>query len=293
MAIEEVAAQTVRFLDRDVGYLAVSADSVWVATSTGLVQLDPTKLKPRNVDDVGRFGLAASADAVWVSDFGGGTVARLDAVTSKQTTSVELPDNPNAIAIIEGATWVAQHRGGTVTRLRETSGEAIAVIEVGPAGSSGPQGVAGDATAVWVGVPNIGAVVRIDPSTNKVVATVTTNVSPCGGIGLQPDAVWVSSCFDDHTIMRIDPRTNTLAAEIDIGGYNGGPVLVDGYPWFPVYNQLVRIDPATNRIDRIVKFAKSAEFEAFGTAVGFDSVWIGGHGVVARIPIDALSDSPR
>ena len=71
VVIEEVDAQTVRFLQRDVGYLAVSADSVWVATNEGLVQLDPTTLKPQNVDDVGRFGLAASADAVWVSDFGG------------------------------------------------------------------------------------------------------------------------------------------------------------------------------------------------------------------------------
>ena len=262
VVVAEVDAQTVRFLKRDVGYLAVSADSVWVATNEGLVQIDPKTLKPQNVDEVATVRTCGQCGRCLGKRLWRGN-RRPSGSRHLQANDIRGdPDNPNAIAIIEGATWVAQHRGGTVTRLRETSGEAIAVIEVGPAGSSGPQGVAGDATAVWVGVPNIGAVVRIDPSTNKVVATVKTNVSPCGGIGLQPDAVWVSSCFDDQTIMRIDPRTNTLAAEIDIGGYNGGPVLVDGYPWFPVYNQLVRIDPATNRIDRIVKFAKSAEFKA-------------------------------
>jgi hypothetical protein len=100
----------------------------------------------------------------------------------------------------------------------------------------------------------------------------------------------VSSCFDDHFAVRIDPRINAVVAEIDIGGPNGGPILVDGYPWFPVYNQLIRIDPATNHIDRIVKFAKSAEFAAFGATVGFDAVWIGGQGRIARIPIAALED---
>ena len=272
LAVNDVDAQTVLFMGRELGYMAVTADDVWAATNTGLVRIDPKTLKVQNVDEDPRFGLAAGADAVWVSDFGEGTAARLDPATTKQTVSVELPGNPNAIAIDNDAAWVAQHRNGTVTRLLEPSGDTVAVIEVGPEGSSGPQGVAADARVVWVGVPNIGSVVRIDPSTNEVVATVKTNVSPCGGIALQSDAVWVSSCFDDHSAIRIDPRTNTLVAEIDIGGYNGVPVIVDGYPWFPVYNQLVRIDPATNRVDRIVKFARSAEFAAFGTAIGFDSV---------------------
>jgi hypothetical protein len=175
-----------------------------------------------------------------------------------------------------------------VTRLDGRSGKVTAEIEVGPAGAAGPQGVAVDKTAVWVGIPNIQSMVRIDPATNTVVSKITTKASPCGGLALAPDAVWVSSCFDDHFAIRIDPRTNALVAEIDIGGLNGGPILVDGYPWFPVYNQLVRIDPATNRIDRIVRFAKSAEFAAFGATVGFDSVWVGGHGRIARIPIAAL-----
>ena len=244
LTVVDVDAQTILFLQRELGYMAVTADDVWAATNTGLVQIDPKTLKVQNVDEDPRFGLAASADAVWVSDFGEGTAARLEPASTNQTVSVELPGNPNAMTIDNDAVWVAQHRNGTVTRLLEPSGDIVVVVEVGPAGSSGPQGVVADATAVWVGVPNIGSVVRIDPSTNEVVATVKTNVSPCGGIALQSDAVWVSSCFDGNSANPDrTPRTNTLVAEIDIGGYNGVPVLIDGYPWFPVYNQLVRIDP--------------------------------------------------
>ena len=45
-------------------------------------------------------------------------------------------------------------------------------IKVGHTGRSGPQGVTATADAVWVGIPNAEAVVRIDPATNKVVATI-------------------------------------------------------------------------------------------------------------------------
>jgi YVTN family beta-propeller protein len=290
LTVVDVDADNAVLLGRDVGYLGVTTKFVWAATSKGLVRLDPRTLETKTVDDVGRFGLAATPDSVWVSDFSGGVVSRFQPAKGVETASVEVPDNPNAIAALDDSVWIAQHRGGSVTRLDRRSGKVTAVTEVGPAGAAGPQGVAADTSGVWVGIPNSQSVVRIDPATNAVVATITTKTSPCGGLALAPDAVWVSSCFDDHFAVRIDPRTNRLVAEIDIGGFNGGPILVDGYPWFPVYNQLVRVDPATNRVDRIVRFAKSAEFAAFGSVVGFDSVWIGGHGRIARIPVAALRD---
>ena len=78
------------------------------------------------------------------------------------------------------------------------------------------KGIAADAEGVWAGISDSGLVVRIDPSTNEVVAEIEVTTSPCGGIALQPDAVWVSSCYDDHYAIHIDPRTNELVAEIDI-----------------------------------------------------------------------------
>ena len=101
-------------------------------------------------------------------------------------------------------------------------------------GAAGPKGIAADSQGVWVGIPNEGSVVRIDPSTNEVVAEIEVTTSPCGGIALQPDAVWVSSCYDDHYAIHIDPRTNELVAEIDIGGFNGVPcwlMAIPGSQW--------------------------------------------------------------
>ncbi|MET0716506.1 MAG: hypothetical protein ABWY57_16510, partial [Mycetocola sp.] len=284
-----VEAEIIRVPGTETGYLSVTADAVWSALSSGLVRIDPTTLEFEQVEQAPRFGMSASQDTVWATDFDAGTVTRFDPATNEGTDLAELSGNPAALAIFGDSVWVAQQRGGSVTRLEEPSGAVVKEITVGIDGAAGPKGVAADAQGAWVGIPNEGSVVRIDPSTNEVVAEIEVTTSPCGGIAVQPDAVWVSSCYDDHYAIHIDPRTNELVAEIDIRGFNGGAVLVDGYPWFPVGNRLVRIDPSTDRIDQIVAFTPD-EFTSFGATVGFDAIWVGsnGDGRIARIPMDAL-----
>jgi hypothetical protein len=290
LPVSKVAAAIIPIPESDVGYLGVTGDAVWAATSSGLVRIDPKTLRLEWLDHTGRFGLATTATVVWSSDFDAGIVSRLDTGKRKLDAVAEMLGNPNAIAIHGDAVWVTRHRGGAVDRLQAKTGKVMAEVDVGPAGASGPQGVAAGANAVWVGIPNIKSVVRIDPTTNAVVATIKTTTSPCGGIAVQPNAVWLSSCFDDRDIVRIDPQTNVNVTEIDLGGHNGGAVVVDGYPWFPVGNRLVRIDPATNRIDRVLEFASGA-FHGFGSTLGFGSLWIGGvDGQIARIPIVALAN---
>jgi streptogramin lyase len=252
------------------------------------MRVDPKSLNVDVIDDVGRFGLATTRKVVWVTDFESGVVSRLDPSTKGLIPVIKLLGNPNALAILGTNIWIGQHRGGSVARIDGSTGRLVAEVDVGPAGNSGPHGVAVTASAIWVGITNIHSVVRVDPATNQVVATIVTKTSPCGGIAAQSDAVWVSSCFDDHYAVRIDPRSNTNVAEIDLGGPNGGAIMVDGYPWFPVGNRLVRIDPATNRVDRIVQFT-SSEFDSFGSTTGFGALWIGAiGGQIAKIPMGSL-----
>ena len=291
---DQVEAEIVDLHNGDVGYIGVSRDYVWVATSGGLVRIDPNTLQVEEIDQAARFGLDASMDAVWTTEFEPGTVARFDQAKKAPAIVMELSGNPDSLAIFEDSVWVAQHRGGSVTRLDASTGSVLAKVEVGPEGFGGPHGIGADRFGVWVGIPRpeSRSVVRIDPATNAVVATIKTESSACGGIALDPEDVWVSSCFDDHFAIRIDPRTNVLVAEIDIGGNNGRALMVDGYPWFPVGQRLVRIDPKTNRIDRFVEFARN--FSAFGSTMGFGFVWIGDFaGYVARFPVTALSDPSR
>ena len=287
--VTSVEPDFIRVSRADTGYLSVTADAVWAADSSGLVRIDPVTLEPEQIEREPRFGMATSQDAVWVTNFDAGTVARFDPATNEGADVAELSGNPAALALHGDSVWVAQQRGASVTRLDATSGNVVTEIAMTGASAEGfMKGIAADPQSVWVGVSGSGVVVRIDPSTNEVVAVIETTTSPCGGIALQPDAVWISSCFDDRYAIHIDPRTNELVAHIDIGGSNGGAVLVDGYPWFPRGNRLVRIDPATDRIDQVVEFTPKA-FESFGATLGFDAIWVGSSdGRIARIPIDAL-----
>ena len=63
-----------------------------------------------------------------------------------------------------------------------------------------------------------------------------------------------------------------MVGEFSIGGQNGGAVMADGYPWFPVENRLVRLNPETNEVDGVVEF--SVAYHGYGTAPGFGSVWM-------------------
>jgi hypothetical protein len=281
----------------DVGYLSSTSKYVWIATSEGLVRVNPDGLAIEQVDSQGRFGIDATARAVWTTTFDPGTIDRIDPVTGAIVTTTSLQGNPNAVAILGDTVWVAEHRGGAIAAFDASSGKLIGEVSVGPTGPSGPQGIAANASGIWVGIPNANAVVRVDPATHAVVARVAVTKSACGGIALQQDAVWVSTCFDDSFAIRIDPSANTLVAEIQVGGSNGGALLVDGVPWFPVGPRLVRINPATNAIDRVATFVDDGTFASFGSTAAFGYVWIGGNsgtlgGELFRVPLDALRDNP-
>jgi YVTN family beta-propeller protein len=64
------------------------------------------------------------------------------------------------------------------------------------------------------------------------------------------DSVWVSN-YAKNTITRIDPKTNQVAAVLNVGrGPCAAHMIAFGNLWVPLCgdNKLVRIDPETNKI---------------------------------------------
>jgi YVTN family beta-propeller protein len=288
--------------------IAAVGDSVWVTTPTGAVRIDATtnavtasvKFGSGN-DEIG--GIGANAAGVWVTDFDTNIVYRIDPATNTVVAQIPVGRNPEGLVATADAVWVANHRGGSVSRIDPVSNTVVATIKVGPEGPSGPQGIAVGLGSVWVGVPNLGSVVRIDAATNEIQATIPDPwpALPCGGFAISPDAVWVSSCFETPFIARIDPATNAVVATVDVGGFTGDPVLIDGTPWIPVVDHigasnatvpgtLVHIDPATNRVDRALKVGE--QFSPAGTVVAGTSLWLldeSGGGQVLRVPLAVLT----
>ena len=71
---------------------------------------------------------------------------------------------------------------------------------------------------VWVNSKPTDFVFRMDPRTNKVVATVAVP-KPCSGLMIAAGTLWSPSC-EENVIYRIDVGTNKVVAKVPVGPAN-------------------------------------------------------------------------
>lgn len=277
--------------------LAVEGSTIWAISGPGLARIDmgtgvvtPVDLGSGDeIDD-----LAATPTALWVADFDGARVLRLDPTNGKALGSTVVGTAVDVLPV-DGTIWVTNHHEGSVTRIDARTGETIGTVAIGQAGSNGPQQLARGAGSVWIGEGNTSEVIRLDPSTGKVLARITmpSDFDPCGGIAATDTAVWITGCHITPDVVRIDPATNAVVADIGLGGYGADPIVIDGKVWVPVggagfFHGLVRIDPATNRIDRRLPLAALAD--AGGSVVTGGELWVANRlDTVLRLPLSELT----
>jgi streptogramin lyase len=110
---------------------------------------------------------------------------------------------------------------------------------------------------VWVGSTGPDAVHRIDPKTNKPVATVKLPGEPCAGLAIGFGSLWVPLCGHPSTLARVDLHSNTLTAVLNVGpaGPEGGIAASPDSIWLVVdkNGSLARIDPATGTVRQTVQ----------------------------------------
>ena len=136
-------------------YFVGAADEVWVSSLAGeLVRLETTTgaiVARATIPE--SSPIAVDSTAVWVADAISGDVIRLDPINGNEVvriaTGVEILENSFRQPMLEGAARTLAQVGGIVST--------------------------GD--AVWVG-DKAGAVMRIDPATNTIVATFDVPVRP-------------------------------------------------------------------------------------------------------------------
>ncbi|HEX3326157.1 MAG TPA: hypothetical protein VHV50_04100 [Actinomycetota bacterium] len=157
-------------------------------------------------------------------------------------------------------------------------GYVEASIEVSPQ----PNFAVGAFGSLWVTVGN-GTVVRVDPSTNKITATIRVGGKP-GPIVMGYGALWVGDS-NAGRLTRVDPHQERVAARIRLpGGVYGltagfGSVWASGVDW----QGFARIDPQSNKV--------TARGHADGNdiAAGFGSLWLTGTSGVMRLSPHDLS----
>jgi YVTN family beta-propeller protein len=285
--------------------LALASDgrALWALTDASMiVRIDTATNSVAAASQFGPIGdlwqgLSASTDALWVTDWDNKLAYRIDPTSLKVVTKVETGLALKGVLVTADAVWIADTHAGTVIRIDPKTNKVVATIPVGPTGTSGPNWLASGLGSIWVDIPNNSTVVRIDPVTNRIQATIPApTMTGCGGFGIATDAVWLTECAEGHHVGRIDPVSNKLIATVDIGGYGGGFAMVGGAPWTPVDRghsddgQIVRINPATNAIDRVV--VPGPTFGGGGDVVVLgDSVWVldGYNNQILRLPLSAFA----
>jgi hypothetical protein len=150
---------------------------------------------------------------------------------------------PDRVVVGAGAVWVGD--GGRVSHIDPTT-DRIEPIR----GAATP--IAVGAGALWArSHDHANTILRIDPTTNQVVAAIDLGVEP-GAIAIDGPDVWVAN--PAGTVVRIDAKTNTVRTEIWIGsltfGIAAGPdaVWVSGRTFDDRQAVLWRIDPTTDTV---------------------------------------------
>jgi virginiamycin B lyase len=87
--------------------------------------------------------------------------------------------------------------------------------------------------AVWVASTKPYGVLRIDPATNKIVATVKVSGEACSGLASGFGSIWVPVCGKKAALVRIDAAKNTISAALPIppAGPEGGITASEDSVW--------------------------------------------------------------
>ena len=175
----------------------------------------------------------AAFSSIWVA-MPDGYVARLDPGSGRTTASVDVGNEPSAIAAGAGSLWVANRADGTVTRIDP----ATLVTTTIPVGHS-PAAIAVNRAGAWVVDAGDDKVVHIDLETNAVDGRTSVGAAPTAVLSV-PTALWVAN-GGDGTVMRLDPRSGRVRKTVHLGGMPDALTAAAGKVW-------VAIAPARPRV---------------------------------------------
>jgi YVTN family beta-propeller protein len=233
----------------------------------------------------GEAQLVASDGAIWILDSGNtGTLNRFDpdskAIVASISVGLESQPGRGEIAFNDFALWLSYTADGTLTKIDPHRDVIVAKFHLSP-GQLGPTAVSPE--AVWTANKDANSVTRIDSATGAVVATIPVPKTPTS-VAYGADSVWV--CSQNGGTMgltRIDPVTNRIVAQIDVGasaGYQCDWVQFSsqtGALWIVALDTqtqrediIERIDTATNQVRATIHLQDNIQTSL---AIGATDVW--------------------
>ena len=152
-------------------------------------------------------------------------LSRIDPDINAAVAEIAVPAGAHSVVLADDVLWITSDgaKTGQLTRMNPHNHEVTETIAVG----SKPGRLAVGEGSVWVlnrGSDGQGSTVtRVDPATNKVVATIAIGDGVAAGeIAAGLGSVWISA--PGVPLIRIEPRTNKAVQRFS--GPGGGAVLV-------------------------------------------------------------------
>jgi YVTN family beta-propeller protein len=270
--------------------VAAGTSGVWVANgrAAGVARIDPRNnqvvafipvAEPSLSCDRCWGAVATRGNVVWAAmNAAGRVVIRIDPSLNEIAETVEVGVLPSALAVDEdGVLWLTATLENTVVRLDPRVAGAVARTAVHM-----PSGIVAGREAVWVtaGKPGAnGQLIRIDPRTGVVVATIPVGRDP-NALAVGDRDVWVAN-EADHTISRIDPHINTVVATIPVAHFPVGVVIGEGAIWIASRGSALLSVPAVSRIDpgssTVVETTPVEGTTPIAMAAGAGSLWVASH----------------
>jgi len=174
------------------------------------------------------------------------------------------------VAQTPGSDWNVPKPGVKEVQVPFASLKSSATIKVG--GTADWVLVTGD--AVWVATTHPFAVLRIDPATNTIVASVKVSAEACSGLAFGFGSIWVPICGQHPKLVRIDAARNTLTATLPIApaGPEGGITASGDSVWLVTDKKgtLTRIDPSTNHVRQKISIPPGSYNPLFSNG----TIWI-------------------
>lgn len=143
--------------------------------------------------------------------------------------------------------------------------------------------------AVWVASTKPYAVHRIDPATNRIVATVLVSGEACSGLASGFGSIWVPLCGKKPELVRIDAAKCVITATLPIppAGPEGGITASEDSVWLVTDKNgtLSRIDPSTNSLREKISIPSGSYNPIFSNGI----VWITGVESGVLTAVDAIT----
>ena len=149
--------------------------------------------------------------------------------------------------------------------------------------------------SLWLTKVNSKEVLRIDPGSNKVVATIRIGAKPALGIGIGLGSVWIADT-KDKSIRQIDPGSNKVVHSIAVQlpkETEGSIGVGEGSLWALTDDgdtdsgTLARIDPFTGEVIANIRVNAGSHC----ALVAFGSVWVSSSAGGAVLRVDPRTDA--